>query len=167
VAVREVMEALLPGDDALHDICRFVTVSAGDRLSLGPIDVSLYAADHPVETVALRMESDGARLAYSADSGPTSELARCAAGADLFLCESTWPLPADSRPAHLHLTAREAGELAADAGVGTLVLTHIAYPGTGPQAVRAARATFAGTIIEARDLHTHAVGRGDPPKDAP
>ena len=157
-AVLEIMEALLPGDDALHDVCRFETVRAGDRLSLGPLDVSLFAADHPVETVALRVESEGARLAYSADSGPTPELARCAAQADLFLCESTWAVPFDGRPAHLHLSAREAGELAAQAGVGTLVLTHIAYPGTGEQAVREARATFDGTVVEACDLRDHPVG---------
>ncbi|MDA8316324.1 MAG: MBL fold metallo-hydrolase [Actinomycetota bacterium] len=166
-AVLEVMEALLPGDDALHDVCRFETVHAGHRLSLGPLDVSLFAADHPVETVAMRVESAGGRLAYSADSGPTPELARCAAGADLFLCESTWAVPIAGRPAHLHLDAREAGEIAAHAGVGSLVLTHVAYPGTGARAVREARATFGGTIIEACDLHDHVVGSLPPPRAFP
>jgi len=166
-AVLEVMEALLPGDDALHDVCRFETVCAGDRLSLGPLDVALFAADHPVETVALRLESEGARLAYSADSGPTPELVRCAAQADLFVCESTWATPFDGRPAHLHLTAREAGELAAHAGVGTLVLTHVAYPGTGAQAVREARTAFTGTVVAAYDLHEHAVGPGAAPGAIP
>ena len=165
--VLEVMEALLPGDDALHDVCQFETVHAGDRLSLGPLDVSLFAADHPVETVAMRVESTGVRLAYSADSGPTPELARCAAGADLFLCESTWAVPIGSRPAHLHLDAREAGEIATNAGVGSLVLTHVAYPGTGARAVLEARATFGGTVIEACDLDDHVVGSPFRPQAAP
>jgi ribonuclease BN (tRNA processing enzyme) len=159
-AVREVMEALLPGDDVLHDVCQFEPVHAGDQLSLGPLDVALFAADHSVETVALRLESEGARLAFSADSGPTPELARCAARADLFVCESTWTVPFEGRPAHLHLTARDAGELATQAGVGTLVLTHVAYPGTGAQAVHESRASFAGTVVAAHDRQVHVVGSG-------
>lgn len=165
-AVIDVMAALLPGDDALHDVCRFERVSAGRHLSLGPLEVSLFQADHPVETVAMRVEAGGASLAYSADSGPTPELARCAAGADLFLCESTWTVPFPGRPPHLHLSAPEAGELAAAAGVGVLVLTHVAFPGTGPEAAREARATFGGTIVAADDLQDHVVGSGPPPAPA-
>lgn len=157
-SVFDVMDALLPGDDVLRDVCRFETVSAGQRLALGPLDVSLFAADHPVETVAMRVESDGARLAYSADSGPTPELARCAQDADLLLCESTWTAPHPGRPAHLHLAAPEAGELAAAAHVGVLVLTHVAFPGTGAQAAQGARETFAGTVVAAEDLQVHEVG---------
>ena len=55
-----------------------------------------------------------------------------AAGADLMLCEASFADPADRpnpssppNPPGVHLTGRQAGQHAARAGVGELVLTHL------------------------------------------
>ena len=47
-----------------------------------------------------------------------------ARGADVFLCEASWTHSPD-RPPNLHLSGTEAGRIAAAAGVGELLLTHI------------------------------------------
>lgn len=91
---------------------------------------------------------DGFVLTYSGDSDDVPELERNAAGADLFLCECSFP---DAEYVAGHLTPRAAGALAARADVEHLVLTHF-YPSLDPeQAVRAARHAFAGEITAARD----------------
>jgi ribonuclease BN (tRNA processing enzyme) len=80
--------------------------------------------NHPVETFGFRVEYDGWRLAYSADTGESDALVRLAADADLLLCEASFLDGQDTRPG-LHLTARQAAAHAARAGVAKLVLTHL------------------------------------------
>lgn len=78
------------------------------------------------------------------------ELAR---DADLLLCESTY-LSSEEREArsHGHLTAKQAGIIAKEAGVRRLVLTHFSqrYGSTKPF-VEEARAVFDGDVIAVRD----------------
>lgn len=67
----------------------------------------------------------GRRLVYSGDTRPSREVERAAESADLLIHESTFSDEERERAvATKHTTAREAGELAARAGVARLVLTH-------------------------------------------
>ena len=79
-----------------------------------------------------------------------------AAGADVFLCEASF-LSGHEEPAGIHLTGAEAGEVAADAAVGRLLLTHIP-PWYDPQTVLAeAMGTFSGPLELARVGHVYDV----------
>ncbi|MEO6715576.1 MAG: MBL fold metallo-hydrolase [Mycobacteriales bacterium] len=91
--------------------------------AIGPFAITLAKAAHPVETYSIRLDAGGASLVYSGDSGPTEALVANARDADLLLCEATWEHGAD-HPRDLHMTAREAGEHAHRANVGTLLLVH-------------------------------------------
>ncbi|WP_433327973.1 MBL fold metallo-hydrolase [Spirillospora sp. CA-294931] len=91
---------------------------------IGPFRVTTALMPHPVEAYAFRIEHGGRSVAYSGDTGAAAELVDVARGADLFLCEASF-LEGPDLPADLHLTAREAGEHAAEAEVGRLVLTHL------------------------------------------
>ena len=61
--------------------------------------------------------------------GPCAALDGLAAVPDTLLCEASFLEPADDGapplPEDLHLTGRQAGQHAARAGVGQLVLTHL------------------------------------------
>jgi ribonuclease BN (tRNA processing enzyme) len=117
--------ALSPDADStsLRDSFAFIDLEAGST-QIGPLRVTTARMNHPVETFGFRIEHDGQVLAYSADTGPEPELRRLAAGADVLLCEASFVDGPDLIP-DLHLTARQAGEYAASAGVGELVLTHL------------------------------------------
>jgi ribonuclease BN (tRNA processing enzyme) len=91
---------------------------------IGPFRITTDRMNHPVETFGFRVEQDGWRLAYSADTGESDALVRLAEGADLLLCEASFLDGPGLRP-DLHLTARQAAEHATRAGVGELVLTHL------------------------------------------
>jgi ribonuclease BN (tRNA processing enzyme) len=91
---------------------------------IGPFRVTADHVNHPVETFGFRVEHAGWRMAYSGDTGESDALVRLAEGADLLLCEASFLDGPGYRP-NLHLTARQAAEHAARAGVRQLVLTHL------------------------------------------
>ncbi len=75
--------------------------------------------------------------------------------ADMLVIEATF-LTEDKDLAHRygHLTARQAASVAADCGVGTLVLTHFSqrYPDASARYADEAAAVFSGDIVVAEDL---------------
>ena len=113
----------LEPDPGMTEAFDFHTLRRGP-FEIGPFRVTTAPMPHPVEAYAFRIEHGGRALAYSGDTGPSDELVELAAGADLFLCEASF-LDGPGHPPELHLTAREAAEHAARAGVGGLVLTHL------------------------------------------
>lgn len=129
------------GFDEVYD---FQERSAG-TLQLGPLTVTSMVVTHPVECHGLRIEAGGRVLAYSGDTANCDALVELARGADVFLCEASWP----SHPAPvpgIHLTGREAGQHAAKAGVKKLLLTHL-MPFHDPVAMAAeARETYDGDL---------------------
>jgi ribonuclease BN (tRNA processing enzyme) len=108
---------------ALTDVFDFAVVTPG-TFRIGPFDVVTARTAHPVECHAVRLTAGGRSLVYTGDTGPCDRVLELARGADLFLAEAAHP-PGPDLPTGLHLTAREAGELAAAAGVGRLLLTHV------------------------------------------
>jgi ribonuclease BN (tRNA processing enzyme) len=116
---------------------------------LGPLRLSFAPANHPVPTSAVRIEHGGRSLVYSADTGESPQLVELAAGADVLLCEATM-MPEWEYVPDLHLTGAQAGEHAARAGVGRLLLTHIPPWGSVDVATAEAASTFSGPVEAVR-----------------
>ena len=125
-------------------------VEPGEDFDAGPLRVRTAPMRHPVPTLGMRVEANGATLAYSADTGPTDDLVRLARGADVLLCEATFAVPGEGSPDY-HLASSEAGEHAARAGAGRLVLTHIWPTNDRAAAQERAHATFDGPVVVAED----------------
>jgi ribonuclease BN (tRNA processing enzyme) len=98
------------------------------------------------------VEHDGARLAYSGDTRPTSRLIEAARGVDVLVHECGG-LDASIAEVHRqgHSTAGDAGRVAAAARVGRLILTHVPDDGLADSMLAEARAAFAGPVELARD----------------
>jgi len=94
----------------------------------------------------------GRRIVLSGDTAPYETTRAAAHGADLLVHEATF-LHEDGERAREtgHSTARAAAELAAEAGVKLLALTHVSPRYTGRDLREEARAAFAATIVP-RDL---------------
>jgi ribonuclease BN (tRNA processing enzyme) len=128
----------------------FVALADGATASVAGVTVEARAVDHLVETFALRLEHEGRSIVYSGDTGPCAALVELARGADVLLCEATWPhtgIWADGEPPPgVHLSGRQAGEHATKAGVGTLLLTHVASWYDREAILAEARAAFDGPV---------------------
>ena len=122
-APAETLERLTAFSKELDQAFHLSSISPGDQLAVGEVALSFFAMAHPPDTLGVRVENDGSVLAYSSDTGPTGDLQQLAGGADLFVCEATFQ---DSDEAwEGHMSASQAGEVAARAGVGKVVLTHL------------------------------------------
>lgn len=93
-------------------------------VTVGPFSIEAIPVVHPVESYGLRVTAGGSTVAYTGDTAACEALDRLATGADLLLAEASFR-HGDENPPEVHLTGRDAGELAARAGVGTLVITHV------------------------------------------
>jgi ribonuclease Z len=116
-------------------------------LALGKIQITAAPAVHAGnDTLALRLEdtSTGRAIVYSADTEPCQSLIQLAAGADLLLHEATGDHPGHSTPA-------QAAEVAREAGVAQLALTHYPVRGVDLAAWRRRAAGFPGPVSLARD----------------
>jgi ribonuclease BN (tRNA processing enzyme) len=125
-----VMERFTPlladdsGDMKLEEGFDLELVEPGHEFNVGPFRIVTASMRHSVPTIGVRVEVDGAAVTYSADTGPTEELVRLAAGSELLVAEASWQDDGLPRPP-IHLTAREAAEAAARAGARSLLLTHL------------------------------------------
>lgn len=98
-------------------------IADGGEYRLGPVELTFFRVPHLVESYAVRLRAEGKTLAYSGDSAACEALTRVARGADCFLCEASLVDGQQTEAGH-HLLARQAGRIAAEAGVGQLLLTH-------------------------------------------
>ncbi|WP_245858013.1 MBL fold metallo-hydrolase [Mumia flava] len=133
----------LPHDPGMHEEFAIHEWADHEIVTLGPFTILPRELVHPVEAYGLRISDGSGTVAYSGDTGPTQALVELAAGADLFLCEASF-VDRPNNPPELHLTGSDAGEAAAAAEVGRLLLTHVPS-WTDHDAVAAeAKATFDG-----------------------
>ena len=110
----------------------------------------------------------GRRIVYSGDTRPTEALVRLAEGADILIHEATFDDVLTERAMEDgHSTASQAAEVAAAAGVGMLMLTHISSRYPDPAVLlEQARETFPNTRIAEDLMEVEVQPRPDPSTDA-
>jgi ribonuclease BN (tRNA processing enzyme) len=131
--------------DAIEQVFQVHELSDGQRVEIGPLELTAVATSHGVETYGVRASAGGHVVAYSADSGPCEALGLLAADAGLFLCEAAWQeWPQEAGP--IHMTPQLAGEWAARYGAKQLVLTHLRAPTVPEVALQRASAAYGGEV---------------------
>jgi ribonuclease BN (tRNA processing enzyme) len=128
------------------------TITDGSTFEIGALRFMCAETDHPVETLALRIDdiADRRTLVYSADTGSEWPLTTLGGDIDVALCEAT--MAAEQAGTFEHLTAGEAGIAARDAGAERLVITHLA-PGLDPERARRQAAETFGNDVEVATTH--------------
>jgi ribonuclease BN (tRNA processing enzyme) len=122
----------------------------GQLIRIGDCTLGMHGLRHIVANCGIRIRSGAGTMAYTGDTGPADELHELARDADLLLAEAT--LASTDTSDWGHLCATDAARVAAAAGVGQLVLTHLGS--ADPQWAHARKAdagrVFAGPVHLAR-----------------
>ncbi|HSB38664.1 MAG TPA: ribonuclease Z, partial [Gaiellaceae bacterium] len=90
----------------------------------------------------------GRKVVLSGDTAPCATVLEAARGAEVLVHEATFlDEERDRAQETAHATALEAAELAREAEVGLLALTHLSNRYFGPEAAREARSIFPDTVV--------------------
>ena len=108
----------------------FTALQGGARVSLGPFDLTVAGAFHPVPALAYRIEGPGeaggrTSLVFTGDTDRCEEVDLLAQDCDLLLGEAGWAHRLENPPG-IHMNGDQLGELGAASGAKQLVVTHIA-----------------------------------------
>jgi ribonuclease BN (tRNA processing enzyme) len=141
----------MSGELAVHEL------ADAQVTEVGPLRVTAYRVNHPVEAYGFRVEADGAVLAYTGDTDTCEALTPLLAGANLALMDSAFVDGRDEATG-IHLSGSRAAKAAAEAGgVRRLMLTHIP-PWNDPEVCRAqAAAVWSGPLDLAAPDETYEV----------
>jgi ribonuclease BN (tRNA processing enzyme) len=129
----------------------FLPKMIGDRsvARIGDLRLSFSRTDHPVETLAVRVddEAGGGAIGYSSDTGPGWSIDALGPGLDVAIVEATFLAAEVGESESVHRTAAHTGADARAAGVGRLVVTHVPPTGDAEAHRAEAEATFGGTTL--------------------
>ncbi|MEK7217134.1 MAG: MBL fold metallo-hydrolase [Chloroflexota bacterium] len=166
--IRQVV-APLSGDtkgDFFGDVFEVSEYQPGRGLQIAGVSAEFVGTNHYVPCWAVSLSNGDTRVTYTADTGPSAAVAELARGSDLLISEATYlSLDEESPRQRGHLTAAEAGELAEYAGAGLTLLTHMWPHRDRSEALRLARARYAGPMALAetgRHYEAGAASSGDP-----
>jgi ribonuclease BN (tRNA processing enzyme) len=123
-------------------------------LPIGHGQIRFAPTTHYITSFAIRYERNGTSITYSADTAPDQRVVELARDTDLFLCEAT--LLADEIEhggIRGHSSSKDAAQMAVDAGVKRLVLTHYPQDATPHDLAEGAGTIYKGEIAVADD-HT-------------
>lgn len=134
------------GADFLGEVFAVRTFDPAAPLEIDPVTVRFAPAQHYIVTYALRCDFAGASVTYSSDSAPTQSIVDLARDSALFLCEATLSEGEEEEPERGHMSAREAGRLAAQASVGRLLLTHYSGNAVARELIASAQLAFTGPV---------------------
>jgi ribonuclease BN (tRNA processing enzyme) len=122
-----------------------------DEFSIGKLKVQSAPTGHTPESVAYRLDDSGHSMVYSGDATHSGELVRLADGADLLICECSFPAGWETED---HLNADTVGMIAQQAGVKSLVGVHFYPPALAVDLIGQIRSHYAGKVQLAIDgLH--------------
>lgn len=111
-----------------RDVAEGRHIGDDSRLELGPLEIAFSRNVHDCPSYSVKVKTDNSCIVYTGDTGWYDGLAGFCENADLVICESSLYNQFYGKM-NGHLTAGEAGRLAAVSGAGVFVLTHLPHYG--------------------------------------
>jgi ribonuclease BN (tRNA processing enzyme) len=156
---RYLSELLVPGEEGSYKMQPHDVVAESTPVAVfhsGDISASAVKVIHGgVPALAWRVEAGGKTVVFSGDTNGEGEgLVRLAANADLFIAHNAVPEGATGIERRLHMPPSVIGQIAADAHVKSLVLSHrmLRTLGKEEQTLSEIKKRYSGPVKFANDL---------------
>ena len=145
----------LPGEDEspmrrLLEAPCFDVKPYEDTFTVGDFTVTVHVTRHPVPCRALKFTVNGKTLVYTGDAAEGDSLVEFCRDADVLLADGAF-LDRQWHDKAPHMSARMAAELAKNAGVKMLIVTHLPPSNVPSLLLDEARAVFKNTYLAACD----------------
>lgn len=126
------------------------TVEIRDRLDFMPFQILTAKTVHSRDSIAYRIEYRDTSIVFTGDADYDQGIVALAKKCDMLIADCSYP---DVMKARGHLTAKECGRIAREAGVKKLLLSHI-YPvnESDEDLIRESKEVFDGEVVLAEDL---------------
>jgi len=127
---------------------KYYSIDENTRLKIGNIDISFCRTDHPLETYAIKLKNNYKSIVYTSDTSYSAKdrIAEFAQNADLLICESSLLREHGFPEINSHLTAEQAAQIAKQANVKGLALTHFWLEEDVQKYVNEAKSVFSNVI---------------------
>jgi len=100
-------------------------IKDGNQINIDGMKISFLKVNHPVETYAIRFDSDEGSFVYTSDTSYFDKLVQFSQNVNLLLTEATLMESDKDKEPLGHMTSKSAARLAKEASAGKLILTHI------------------------------------------
>ena len=154
--IRQVVGAF-DSETLVDDAFAVSTYDPSVPLRIGDLSIEMREVPHFTPAFAMAFTTtDSGRFVYGADCARSEALVELAADADVLMVEAALPAAYDGPEAAKegHLGPEDAGEIAREANVGRLVLTHATDCMDLEESRSVAEATFGGAVEMAREGST-------------
>nr|GGG75098.1 hypothetical protein GCM10011398_19880 [Virgibacillus oceani] len=133
-----------------HECTEGIAYNPGEQLEVGPFSITFFKTKHPVPCYGMRISDGNSSIVYTADTAHMDSWSEFAKDADLLITDCNFYADQDGKSAG-HMTSKEGAMIAAEAGVGELILSHLPQYGDNFQLVEEAGNYFDGDIVLAKE----------------
>src|SRR5699024_3769260 len=128
-----------------HDYTKAVAYSEKETLKLGPFFIRFLKTKHSVPCFGMRITDGESTIVYTADTAYQKEWVPFSRYADLLITDCNFYAGQHASDAG-HMTSKEAGEIAKEAEIKEILLSHLPHFGDHQQLVTEAQTVFDGKI---------------------
>lgn len=137
--------------DSLHSAyTKGVAYDPEDELTIGPFHIRFLKTKHPVPCFGMRITDQEKTIVYTADTSYQDEWIPFSKDADLLITDCNYYADQDGSAAG-HMTSKEGGKIAEEAGAKQLILSHLPQFGDLNQLAEEARAVYKGKLFLAEE----------------
>ncbi|WP_249870151.1 MBL fold metallo-hydrolase [Oceanobacillus saliphilus] len=133
-----------------HQYTKALPYNPEQELQVGPFTIQFLETVHPVPCYGMRITDGESVIVYTADTSYKDEWSRFAENANLLITDCNYYAGQDGSNAG-HMNSEEGAKIARDAGVETLILSHLPQYGELDQLAEEAAEYFKGTIRLAQE----------------
>ncbi|HLR41986.1 MAG TPA: MBL fold metallo-hydrolase [Pseudogracilibacillus sp.] len=136
-------------EQAFHRLTDDFTEAVGydpnNTLKIGPFFIRFLRTKHSVPCFGMRITDGNSTIVYTADSAYQDEWFKFSKDADLLLAEANFYKGQDAAKSG-HMTSEEVGNIAKNADVKEVILTHLPHFGEHAQLVEETKEVFTGPV---------------------